>query len=199
VNKIDLLEKFKEFDKSYYTFAELQILLGLEKMSTNKRIIDLVKDGFLIKLAKNIYVPAFWGYDTLRIANDLNQPSYISFETALSYHGVLKSEDEIVTLASFLGFPRRDVAGKTIIWSKIKRELFWGFEKKDNIMLATPAKAFLDLVYLASFGRGTVPKEQISFSNLDKENIFSFIEKYPKQTISYFNKEYKPLIKNGSL
>jgi len=187
MNKVELLKKFKEFKKSFYTFAELQIILGLSKLSTNKRIIDLVSQGFLIKLGKNIYVPSFLDYNVLKIANDLKQPAYISFESALSFYHILESEENVITLATFLNFPHRDIGGKTIIWSRIKKELFFGFVKEKDLMIATPEKALADLIYVASFGRGLFNKNSIDLNKnkFDKHKFSNIIKYYPPQTQHY--------------
>lgn len=193
MNKVDLLSKFKQFEKPFYTFSDLQVLLGLGKLSANKRIIDLVRQGFMIKLGRNIFVPSFWDFNIINIANYLNQPAYLSFESALKIHGIYDDDDGVITFASSMNFVDREIGGKKIIWSKISPKLFWGFQKSGNIMIASPEKAFADLIYMLSFGKGKISKELIDSTKLDKEKLKLILEKYPRQTISYLNEHFQDI------
>lgn len=189
MNKVELLAKFNKFKKPFYTFSDLQLILGLKKLSANKRIIDLVNQGFLIKLGRNVFVPSFWEYDPIEVASSLNQPAYISFETALYRHGILSdTDDSLITLASFLDFNKRTIAGKLIIWSRIKKDLFWGFEKEGNIMMATAEKALLDLLYLASYGNAENSFDQYDLSKIDVKRFNKFLKGYPNQTKTFVGK-----------
>lgn len=199
MNKVELLSKFKQFNKPFYTFSDLQLLLGLKKLSANKRIIDLVRQGFLLKLGRNIFVPSFWDFDVIKIANYLNQPAYLSFESALSYHGIYNDNNNIITFATPMKFIDREIAGKSVMWSKINPNLFWGFEKKDNIMIAKKEKALADLIYLMSYGKGDLSEDMINTENIDKKNLNNYINKYPSQTKNYFFEHYPGLADQKSI
>ncbi len=189
MNKVEILSKFNKFKKPFYTFSDLQLILGLEKLSTNKRIIDLTKQGFLVKLARNVFVPSFWEYDPLEVASSINQPAYISFESALSYYQVLRHfDDGLITLASFICFNKRTIGGNTVILSRIKKNLFFGFEKRGKIMIATPEKALLDLAYLVSYGNGESSFDEFDLSTLNKKRFEKYLNLYPEQTKRFVDK-----------
>jgi predicted transcriptional regulator of viral defense system len=184
MNKVELLKKFKEFKKPFYTFGDIQLVLGLEKMSANKRIIDLVKQGFLVKLGRNIFVPSFWEYNILDIASQLHTFTYISFESALIWYNIIEEDQNILTLASLYQISSRNLGNKTVNWTKLKDELFFGFELKENKMIATPEKAFADILYLVAFGKIEFDGLKSIIDKLDIKKLNEYLERYPKRVIS---------------
>lgn len=115
------------------------------------------RKGLLIKLRNEFYsfpeyleVPGF----RLYLANRIFFPSYISLHTALVYHGMIHYEVE-KTITSIVTSKRAYFANPFGVYSfqKVKNSVFFGFEKipdyKDfDILMATPEKALLDLLYL---------------------------------------------------
>ena len=59
----------------------------------DKKISELTRNGFIIRVIKNLYVvsPKVHNQEISNelVANHLYGPSYVSFETALSYHGLI--------------------------------------------------------------------------------------------------------------
>ncbi len=72
-----------------------QVMLDLLKnyKRPNDKISELVKSGELVSLKKGLYVPGpkadLTGPEPFLIANHLWGPSYVSFESALSYWGMI--------------------------------------------------------------------------------------------------------------
>ncbi|MDD4636012.1 MAG: hypothetical protein PHI48_07625 [Bacteroidales bacterium] len=136
---------------------------------TTEKIFEIAKDfdrsnlsiwerkGLLIKLRNEFYsfpeyleVPGF----RLYLANRIFFPSYISLHSALYYHGMIHYEEE-KTITSIVTSKRAYFANPFGVYSfqKVKEAVFFGFEKipefeKLGIMMATPEKALLDILYL---------------------------------------------------
>jgi len=189
MNQVELITKFKEIKKTAYTFGDLQVILGLEKLSANKRIIDLVHQGFLVKLSKNIFVPSFMDYDLEEIASSLYQPAYLSFESALAKYNIIKQKIAVVTFATVFNSFKRDIDGKKIIFSKIKEQLFWGFIKENNLMIAKPEKAILDMIYLVSLGKGEFDFQALDLSNLNLKILSEMLSEFPAKVQEIAKKE----------
>jgi len=113
-----------------------------------------VKKGYLIRLKNNLY--AFSREkDKLKgemIAFLMYQPSYLSLESALTWHGFIP--EIVYAYTSVTARTNRtfeNVCGR-FIYRHVKKELFWGYveEKTDQgpFLLAEPEKALLDYLYL---------------------------------------------------
>ncbi len=91
-------------------------------------------------------------YEVQEMACSLFRPSYISLEYVLQRAGVVFQWDETITCVSYL---RRtvEVDDKQYQYRKISLELWIGMEgidQQDNIAIATPERAFLDMMYLSA-------------------------------------------------
>lgn len=183
----ELFSTLKKINKTYYTFSELQIILGLEKLSANKRIIDLQKQGFLEKLGRDIFVPSFMTIDEEKIAGLLYQPGYLSFESALDYHGVLEKQDGVITFATRQKSIIREVGTKTAIWSYMPKTLFFDYDKTDRFMIASGEKALCDLMYLSYFNNTEIDFKEINYHKIRKSKIEEILKVYPNTIKDYYN------------
>ncbi|OGI29442.1 MAG: hypothetical protein A2288_01625 [Candidatus Moranbacteria bacterium RIFOXYA12_FULL_44_15] len=136
----------------------LVVFPGFDK----RRLNEWQKRGRIRKIASNFYVFAgininedilmFW-------ANKAYTPSYVSLESALSWHGLIpEGVFEITSVTSVkkraikIDFPEIKTA---LNYRKIKRELFFGYvtvkiESGVNIIIAEAEKAILDFLYFRS-------------------------------------------------
>ncbi|MCK9300996.1 MAG: hypothetical protein PHT87_04465 [Bacteroidales bacterium] len=108
-----------------------------------------VKTKRLINLRKGIYVkPAF---NPLELANRLYTPSYISLEFVLQKAGIIFQYDSGITCVSYLS-RKLEIDDYTLVYRRIKEEIIMDntgiFQSPDNINMASPERAFLDLLYL---------------------------------------------------
>ena len=137
-----------------------------------------VKAGRLIKLARGKYMlaPPYRKIDPPleAIANRLVYPSYVSFERALAWYGLIPESVPVLTSVT-TGRPRLiETALGTFQYRHIQQRLFWGYEavayQGEECVLADPEKAILDLFY---FQRGIATLARIKemrFQNLDSLN-----------------------------
>lgn len=91
-------------------------------------------------------------YNVEEMACSLFRPSYISLEYVLQRAGIVFQWDNTVTSVSYLS-RTVDVDGSVYQYRKIAPELWIGLEgieQRDNVAIATPERAFLDMVYLSA-------------------------------------------------
>jgi len=65
---------------------------------------------------------------------------------------------------------------------KINRNLYFDFLKKDDSFIASKEKAFVDVVYLYSFGKYSFDFDSIDISKLDMKKIKKIINNFPERT-----------------
>ena len=123
------------------------------------------KKGYIVKIRHKWYCfPEFLhqGNAHLLIANTMYSPSYVSLETALSYHGIIP--ETVVTITSVTTKKTYTVSNKTgdFNYAHIKKSLFFGYEfvpftpeyrgtapeKQRQLRIADAEKALLDFFYI---------------------------------------------------
>ena len=91
-------------------------------------------------------------YDEQEMACALLKPSYISLEYVLVRAGVTFQYSEDITCVSYQT-RTIEVDGRSYVFRKIN-PMIWanmsGVEQRDNIAIATPERAFLDMMYLSA-------------------------------------------------
>jgi hypothetical protein len=114
-----------------------------------KRIYRFVKSGKLYPVRKGLYAKNK-DYDKYELATKIYTPSYISFETVLAMAGVIFQYYGQIFVASYLA-REITVDKQKYSYRKIKDSILTddtGIESKGNYAIATPERAFLDVIYL---------------------------------------------------
>lgn len=179
------LEKSK---KLYLNYSDIANILGISPESARVTCTRWVKKGALIRIKRGVYILASsWRFmeraEKFVIANILQNPSYISLTTAMDYYEITTQMQQNFT-ESISIYRTKEVQIQDDIFSytKIRKELYFGFEKKDDIFIAAPEKAFLDALYLKSIGRYDFDITAVDAGKLDKAILESMIKKYPDKT-----------------
>ncbi|HBR15698.1 MAG TPA: hypothetical protein DD723_09225 [Candidatus Omnitrophica bacterium] len=114
------------------------------------------KSGKLIQLKRGIYLLAE-PYRKIKssgfyIAGVLKNPSYISLEKALEYHGLIPESVAVYTSVTTKRPTRFQTPAGIYDYRHVKPDLFWGYTSfvlnGQTAFMATPEKALLDFFYL---------------------------------------------------
>ena len=140
---------FKPFDlQKYFVVSPNTVSLFLSRN---------VKQGNIIKLRKNYYVFAGEYISEFMLANRIYAPSYVSFEYALMFYGIIPETVYSITSASTKTTREFIVRGVNYTYHHIKRKAFIGYGKKyfDGQMglVAEPEKALADYLYYVVLGK----------------------------------------------
>ncbi len=174
-------KKIYDSSQIFFTLKTLQDILEPDKLSTFFKLVKrLVTEGILIKLEKGKYILQNASVHDFRLANVLYTSSYISFESALNFYGILSQFPYEISSAT-VGKPlKKNVLGKTFSYVHLKKELFWGYEKKDSFLIASPEKALLDQIYLAAKGVKAINLDEFDYTIVDKKRLSQFVSLFPK-------------------
>ena len=118
--------------------------------SLAKKLNYYVQKGLLLNPRKGIYTKKH--YNPEELAGLVFVPSYISLEYVLQQAGVVFQYDSAITSVSYLS-REIEMDGRTFRYRQIKSEILYnlaGIELRDNISIATPERALLDMMYLNS-------------------------------------------------
>jgi len=114
-----------------------------------KKIHRYIKARKIYSIRRGLYAKDK-NYDKFELATKIFTPSYVSFETVLVKAGFIFQFYGQIFIASYLS---REIVvdGQTYIFKKIKDSVLTsnaGIENKGNYFIASPERAFLDVVYL---------------------------------------------------
>ncbi len=135
--------------KTVFTLSEVAILTG-ETATTSlaAKLNYQVRQGRLLNIRKGLYAKP--GYRIEEAAGGLYTPSYLSLEYVLQRCGVVFQYDARITMVSYLN-RTIEIDSHEIVYHGVKGEILAaleGIEIRDTMSIATPERAFLDLIYL---------------------------------------------------
>jgi hypothetical protein len=186
--KYDLILSVYNDKRSVFTLNDIAMLICESNFKRlNERLNYYVRTGKLFRPRKGIYVK--FNYDPEELACTLYTPSYISLEYVLQKAGVVFQYDERITAVSYLS---RSINIENQIYSyrKIKGDIIivtQGIVQKNSVNIATPERAFLDVLYLNT---------TYNFDNLnplDKDLVYRLLPIYNSKKMT---KRVRKLLSN---
>lgn len=175
---------------SLFTLKTLRDVLNIKKESAIFNVIKkLLLAGVLRKLEKNKYLLKGARVNDFTLANFMYQPSYVSFESALNFYGILSQFPYEVSSATTKKTAGKIFQGKAFIYTHIKKDLFWGYEKKEDFIIAFPEKALLDQLYLGAKGYRKINLDEYDLSRVNISRLKNYLKKYPQ------TRQFKKVIK----
>ncbi|MEK6863833.1 MAG: type IV toxin-antitoxin system AbiEi family antitoxin domain-containing protein [Nanoarchaeota archaeon] len=155
-----LLSELAAKNKAIFTFGEARALLKEKKPATAKLLHDLVRNGWLFRIAKGIYMilpleagakPEFTEHE-FAIASSMAGEGYISYWSALNYYGFTEQVPKTVFVAITRRKKEKEVLGLRIRFVCIKKKKFFGFKKicinNIHVRIAEKEKAIIDCLDL---------------------------------------------------
>jgi predicted transcriptional regulator of viral defense system len=150
----DMEEKLLKTQSNYLTADYLQALYSSLEMPKNK-ISSLVKKGELLSVRRGLYLHgSVYGrqYSKAVLSGMIYGPSAISFEYALSHHGLIPERVELVTCICFKRDKSFDTSVGSFHYKYISKDLYpegLEFHKTElgNYFMSSPEKALCDMAY----------------------------------------------------
>ncbi|MEK7633481.1 MAG: hypothetical protein AAB437_01420 [Patescibacteria group bacterium] len=182
---IDIIKIFREKNISLFTLADFQRLFDIKNQnSLYKKIQRLEKNKIIQKLLKGKYFFLLGATDDYYLANFLYQPSYISLESALSFYGIISGFAYTISSITIKKTRTFSIAEKEYKYSKINRDLFWGYEKKEKFLIAEKEKALLDYLYFYCKGLKTVDWEDLDLKEINKKKLLAYCKRFKNSKLS---------------
>ena len=182
------IRELGKINKFYFGYEDIARALSISLPSARVTASRYVRQGFLVRVKKNVYVlKEKWKVagreEKFMIANLAQVPSYISLMTALDYFEITTQVQRDFFESVAVQRTKEISVNHTVFqYTKIDRKLYFGFTKQKGFFMATPEKAFLDAVYLMSFGRYNVDLASLVFSKLDIGALEHMSKKFPPKT-----------------
>lgn len=182
---IELLKALRKINKLFYTIADLEKITGLPRNSLYVATKRWVESGIIERVAQGIYLPMGSAVSIENVAAQVYLPNYLSFESALSRHGLLNLVPYTLTFATPRKTRRYTIQKQEVEFRQIARELFFGFEMRNGLYIAYPEKAFLDEIYFLVRGKAQLDFDEIDIKKLSIRPLKKYSEKYPAYVRSH--------------
>ena len=180
-NLAAITKRIYESGFSFLGLRTLKNVLEIKKKASLFLVIKkLIKTGILIKIERNKYLLKSAKTSDFALANFLYQPSYVSFETALNFYGILSQFPYEISSATTRKTNKKKFEDKVFTYTRIKKDLFWGYEKKKGVIIALPEKALADQIYLSSKGYKRINLDEYDLERISTLKLKKYLNKYPK-------------------
>lgn len=154
--------------------------------------------GLLVGLRKDYYAfaeglrqPGFSHY----VANRIYRPSYISLHYALSFYGMIPEGVVQITSVTALKTASFANAAGSYTYQAVKPAMMFGYEARPmadgrSVLIATPEKSLLDLLYLYPFYRSAADMLQLRLDEdfmhdeLNTARLLDYTEKSGSRALS---------------
>ncbi|MBS3905891.1 MAG: hypothetical protein KGZ49_02535 [Syntrophaceae bacterium] len=176
---IELLKVLQKINKPFYTIADLEKVTGLQRSSLYVSLKRWVAGGIIERVSQGIYLPMGSVISMETLAAQLYIPNYLSFESALAGYGILNLIPYTITFATPRKTKKYLLRKQEVEFRQIARDLFFGFEMKSRIYIASPEKAFLDAVYFSSRGKATLDFDEIDVKKLSIKRLKDYSKPFP--------------------
>lgn len=137
--------------RTAFNTKSIALLLNEKRdLLLTKKLNYYVQKGLLLNPRKGVYTKINPNMEEL--AGLVFVPSYISLQYVLQKAGVVFQYDSAITSVSYLN-REIEMCGQTFRYNQVKKEIAYnleGIERRDNINIATPERALLDMMYLNS-------------------------------------------------
>lgn len=178
ISTIEAQKRLKELGLKFVTVEEVIKLTGAEKRNTaHKMLLRWAKYGILERCSRGIYLVSDTDVDDFEIANRLVEPSYVSLEKALNFYGILPQFPYTTTSVTVQKSRSIQIRGKEFEYTKLTNDLYWGYEKVGEAIMALPEKAIIDYLYLAAKGLRRADISEWDLSKIDKTRLNEYIKK----------------------
>jgi len=188
----EILRTLKEKEIALFTLTDFSRLFNLKNDNTlYKKIQRLEKKKIVERLTKGKYLFLFSEANDFLIANFLYQPSYLSLESALSFYGIITGFPYQITSITTKKTRNITAHQREFSYARIKKDLFWGYEKKDDFLIAEKEKALLDYLYFSLRGYRNLDWEEIEKKQIDKAKLLSYARRFKdKRILKVVKKEF---------
>jgi predicted transcriptional regulator of viral defense system len=129
--------------------GEAAAALRMSASSASRLLAGLAQEGHAVRLRSGLWSLGLAAPDPFLLAPELTRPhpSYVSFESALAYHGMIDQLPREVSVASLDRARRITTSVGTFAIHHLPAALFGGWQDTARGRIAGPEKAIFDIAY----------------------------------------------------
>ena len=193
MTSIEYVSLITQSKRKFLTTKDLGTLLGAKSKRTLEDVVKrLVNGKVLAQLERGKYCVTSTKASDFEIAQFIYSPSYVSFETALNYHGILSQFPLEISSATTKRRTTKLLNDKAFSYAKLNSKIFTGYYKEDGYLMAYPEKALFDQLYMIAKSLKTEEYlDEMDYSQIDVKEVSEYVELVPDKTKSALSKLLK--------
>ncbi|RKY29465.1 MAG: hypothetical protein DRP74_08790 [Candidatus Omnitrophota bacterium] len=184
LNSIQIAKKLREKGVVLFSPLDFQRMFEASNFSARNFINRHISTGLFVKVRNGLYAFSENMPPRFLIANKLYSPSYISFETALSFYHIMPETIYTVFSATPKASRRFTSLSTDYAYHRIRRDLFFGYlaEKIESVtvMIAEPEKALLDYLYFVDLKKKTL-SDRIDIKRVSKKTLLKYARAFKRK------------------
>ncbi|MDP3997408.1 MAG: hypothetical protein Q8P73_02820 [bacterium] len=187
LNPIIVRDKLVERGLIIFTPQEFRTLFGVSTGAARKFIHSYTKKSLFMKLRNGLYTLNEKQPSPYVIANKLYQPSYISLETALSFHQLIP--EVVYSITSITTKATREFAAlnQSFSYTRFKKSIFQGYQLvthgTDRFLMAEPEKAVADYLYLVALSHKPL-NDRLSLDRFSQQKLQAWVRLFQSRRLT---------------
>lgn len=170
---------------------DVERLFKVSSIAVNFFVFRNTKKGLLVRLKKSqkgsLYCLADKQPSQYLMANRIYEPSYISFDTALSFYGIIPETIYTITSATTKATREFKISNNHFRYHKIKKSAYTGYRPmkylNETILMAEPEKALVDYLYFVSLKKRQLSYERLNMKNIKKNKLMRMVKLFNRPGI----------------
>ncbi|MFH1709905.1 MAG: hypothetical protein ABH860_02390 [bacterium] len=181
-------------DNNLKVFSKLEFrhLLRLTHSSAQQLLERYTKKGLFVRLKGGIYALKLNYPSAYLIAGKLYPPSYISFETALSYYNMIPEAVHIYASATTRTTRQFEAEKQVFSYHKIKKPAFTGYKllkiENEKVFFAEKEKALADYLYFV-FLKRKAWNDRLNLRGIDRRKFDQYAALFQKDKFTRWAKD----------
>lgn len=193
----DLIVKHGQIVTSEQIYGQAEDLWN--QQGTKKAITRLTRNGWLIRVKRGLYAISdlsnrgFLSLSPYVVANLLVKDSYVSFESALAYHGMFDQLTNKTISISRVQYKTVQLQLVEYSFVKVKDGYFFGWQDvsidNNTVRMATAGKALIDMIqfHKSKYAIDVVVEKLSLYKNsLDLQKMTEYLGKMSLTTVKIF-------------
>lgn len=193
----NLIAKYGQIVTTEQIYAESQG--SGDKRQAKKIIAKLVKHGWLMRIRRGLYAISdfsnrgFLSLSPYLVANLFVKESYVSFESALAYHGMFDQLTNTIISISKIQYKMVQLNAVEYSFVHVKDQFFFGWQEvtidSKVTRIATAEKALIDIIHFhkSKYSIDLVIEKLQEYRNgLDIEKLCDYVNTMSGTTIKIF-------------
>lgn len=180
---IEFYQKIKAIGLPFFKTRDVAVICKISNSHASQLLTRLTKTEQVVQLKKGLWViPEKIESMALPYLLTIPEPSYISLQSALHYHGMITQISEITYAVSVARTRVFTSSLGTVSIHHISADMFFGYDEiAPYVFMATPEKALIDFLYFNQAKSrlfSHLPEVEIP-NNFDKKVALNIIKKIP--------------------
>lgn len=164
-----------------FTPSDFRRLFRVSGYAVKNYLNRNTRTGLFVKLKNGLYALQDSIPPKYAIANRLYAPSYISFESALSYYNIIPETVYTVFSAAPKASREFEILNTDFVYHRVKRTLYFGYSVLDvngyAVQIAEPTKAVADYLYFVALGKKTL-NDRMDLRSINRKKLENTVRAY---------------------